>query len=151
VISSPAALSEERSATLAGLADVLIPRTESMPSASDLGLADRWARRALAAMPSQRESVDRMLDEAWGKDPATELKRLAAEDPDGLARLSFVLVGAYYLSPVVRRTLGYPGPKRLPARDDEADLYLTDGVLDPVLARGPIYRPTPPTPGETVD
>ncbi|CAB4927787.1 unannotated protein [freshwater metagenome] len=32
---------------------------------------------------------------------------------------------------------------RQPALPDEADAYLEDGILDVVIARGPIYRPTP--------
>ncbi|MCW2739051.1 MAG: hypothetical protein JWN97_3695, partial [Nocardioides sp.] len=40
---------------------------------------------------------------------------------------------------------GMPGdaPKRNPAFPDESEHYLSDGILDPVLQRGPIYRPTP--------
>jgi len=41
--------------------------------------------------------------------------------------------------------LGLPGnaPKPKPALPDEADYYFRDGILEPVKARGPIYRPTP--------
>ena len=48
--------------------------------------------------------------------------------------------GAYYLHPRVRRLIGYPGQKPDPAADDESDYWLRDGLLDPVIDRGPIWR-----------
>ena len=58
--------------------------------------------------------------------------------------LSTVVVGGYYLSPKVRKRIGYPGQKRNPPYPDEADYYLDDGkLLDPVRAMKSIYRPTP--------
>lgn len=50
-------------------------------------------------------------------------------------------MGAYLIR--VWRRLGYPGRKPTPVLDDEADFYLDGGLLEPVIARGPIYRPTP--------
>ncbi len=143
MIVSTSVLTEERGATLAALSDVLVRGTEVMPSASQAGVAGKWAKNALEALPGYTEAFARVLDEARGLDPELEVKRLAAEDPEALALLSLVVVGAYYMSPRVRRALGYPGPKRLPAPEDEADYYLRGGLLDPVVARGPIYRPTP--------
>jgi hypothetical protein len=130
-------------ATLAALSDALVRGTEVMPSAAQAGVSDKWARRALEALPGYIEAFARILDEARGLDPELEVKRLAAEDPEALALLLLVVVGAYYMSPRVRRVLGYPGPKRQPAQEDEADYYLRDGLVDPVIGRGPIYRPTP--------
>jgi len=41
----------------------------------------------------------------------------------------------------VRARIGYPGQRRDPARFEEAVDQLSDGILDPVIARGPIYTP----------
>jgi hypothetical protein len=55
------------------------------------------------------------------------------------------VAGSYLMNPRVRRGLGLPGgaPRPKPALPDESDYYLSGGILDPVIARGPIYRPTP--------
>jgi hypothetical protein len=143
VIASPPGLTRERKATLAALADELVPAVDPWPSASDASVVEKWAERALAALPDHARTLARVLDEAEGRDPASEIRRLEQEDRKGLDVLVLVVVGAYYLSPKVRRVLGYPGPKRNLALDDEADHYLEGGLLDPVVARGSIYRPTP--------
>ena len=59
---------------------------------------------------------------------------------------AFAISGAYLINPRVRQLLGFPGqvPAKSPAFPDEAQSYLEDGILDVVIARGPIYRPTPP-------
>ena len=44
----------------------------------------------------------------------------------------------------VRKAVGYPGQKANPPYPDEAEYDLRDGLLEPVIARGPLYRPTPP-------
>jgi hypothetical protein len=43
------------------------------------------------------------------------------------------------MNPKVRKRLRYPGQKASPPYPDEADYYLRDGLLDPVIERGPIY------------
>jgi hypothetical protein len=48
------------------------------------------------------------------------------------------------MSPKVRKRIGYPGQKPRPFFADEADYYLRDGLLAPVLERGPIYKQTDP-------
>jgi hypothetical protein len=143
VIAAPPELTAERKETLAALADVLVPATDSWPSATDAGVAEQWAERALAALSKHAEFVIQILDAAAGLDPEAVIRRLELEDRAGLDALVLVVVGAYYLSPKVRRVLGYSGPRRTPALEEEADFYLEDGLLDPVVARGSIYRPTP--------
>jgi choline dehydrogenase-like flavoprotein len=45
-------------------------------------------------------------------------------------------------NPRVRRSFGYPGtvPRRNPSAPGEAEYYLEDNVLEPVVVRGPIFR-----------
>jgi hypothetical protein len=52
-----------------------------------------------------------------------------------------VVAGAYFMNPQVRQAIGYHGQTPLPIPPD-AD-YLADGLLESVIRRGPIYRPTP--------
>ena len=50
---------------------------------------------------------------------------------------------AYFLNPAMRAAIGYPGLEARPIDPDAAPDYLDDGLLDSVVARGPVYRPTP--------
>jgi hypothetical protein len=62
-------------------------------------------------------------------------------DPAGFGLLAELVPGAYFLNPQVRTSLGYhgQGPHPIDPRPD----YLDDGLLQSVIGRGPIYRPTP--------
>lgn len=139
----PTPLDGEQRATLAALADVLVPATLGMPSASDVDVPGKWADRVLAVRPDLGPAVLRVLHAAKGADPREVLRRLSEEDPDGLAALGTLVTGAYYLHPRVRGLLGYPGQPSAPVQEGESDHYLRNGILDPVRARGSIYRPTP--------
>ena len=50
---------------------------------------------------------------------------------------------AYFLNPDMRAAIGYPGLEARPIDPDAAPDYLDDGLLDSVVSRGPVYRPTP--------
>ena len=61
-------------------------------------------------------------------------------DKEGPVHLvSSVVVGAYLLSPEVRRLINYSGRGRNPIPIDQAAEELSDGILDPVIDRGNIY------------
>jgi hypothetical protein len=136
-------LTADRCATLAALADILVPAVDQWPAASEVGVPDTWATRAISALPGHGSVLAQILDDAKDRDPATEINRLQQEDPSRFNALVLVVVGAYYLSPKVRRLLGWAGPRPNPALDEEADFYLEDGLLDSVISRGPIYRSAP--------
>jgi hypothetical protein len=59
--------------------------------------------------------------------------------------VSLAASGGYYMSPRVRDLIGYPGQENRPFDPDKTTEYLGDGLLAPVIARGPIYRATPKT------
>jgi hypothetical protein len=132
----------EQRAALAALADVLVPAGEGMPSASDVGLQEKWIDRALRARPELEPELLRAL-EVSGEDPAAHLERLRANDRAGYETLVLLVTAAYYMHPKVRKAVGYPGQKPNPPYPDESDYYLRDGLLEPVIARGRLYRPTP--------
>jgi hypothetical protein len=52
-----------------------------------------------------------------------------------------VVTAAYFMNPEVRQAVGYTGQGPLPL-DPRVD-YMEDGLLESVIKRGPIYRPTP--------
>ena len=128
-------------AALAGLADVLIPAGDGFPSASEAGAADEGLDLVLAARPDLAEGVERLAVAARGRDPTEFVAGLPASDPAGFAVLAEVIPGAYFMNARVRAALGYDGqtPRPIdPAPDPESE-----ALLVPVIARGPIYRPTP--------
>lgn len=131
---------------LAVLADLLMPGSGVLPSPSEVGAHEDGIDRVLAARPDLAPVI-RSAADAVGE-AAQQLADLRAGDPASFDALSYALAGAYLTAPRVRRALGYPGvaPRRAPAPPDEAEYYLDDGLLDPVMKRGPIFRPTPVEP-----
>ena len=128
-------------AVLAGLADVLIPAGDGMPSASAAGVAEEGLNQVLAAVPSLGASLADVLARAQGREPAEVVASLARTDPAAYGILTEVVTAAYFMNPDVCQAVGYSGqgPSPLDPRVD----YMEDGLLESVIKRGPIYRPTP--------
>ncbi len=128
-------------AVLAGLADVLIPAGDGMPSASTAGVAEEGLNQVLAAVPSLGAPLAYVLAKARGRDPAEVVATLARTDPAAHGVLTEVVTAAYFMNPDVRKAIGYTGQGPTPL-DPRVD-YMEDGLLESVIKRGPIYRPTP--------
>ena len=128
-------------AVLAGLADVLIPAADGMPSASAAAVAGQGLNQVLAAVPSLGASLADVLARAKGREPAEVVASLARTDPAAYGILTEVVTAAYFMNPDVRKAVGYTGqgPSPLDPRVD----YMEAGLLESVIKRGPIYRPTP--------
>jgi hypothetical protein len=133
----------EQRAAFERLADALLPPVEGLPAPSAVGVGGRWLDRALAARPDLGPVLASLLAHPTGDDALADARRLAVADPGGFAALGLLATGAYYMHPRVRRLIRYPGQVSDPAPDDEADWWLRDGLLDPVAARGPIWRRVP--------
>jgi hypothetical protein len=134
-------LNPTQRAVLAGLADVLIPAGDGMPSASAAAVTQDGLNQVLAAVPTLGPSLADVLARAAGREPAEVVASLARTDPAGYGILTEVVTAAYYMNPEVRKAVGYTGqgPSPLDPRVD----YMEDGLLESVIRRGPIYRPTP--------
>ena len=126
---------------LAGLADVLIPAGDGMPSASAAAVAEQGLDQVLAAVPSLAASLADVLARAKGREPSEVVAYLARTDPTGYGVLTEVVTAAYFMNPDVRQAVGYTGQGPTPL-DQRVD-YMEDGLLESVIKRGPIYRPTP--------
>jgi hypothetical protein len=128
-------------AVLADLADVLIPAGDGMPSASAAAVAKEGLDQVLAAVPSLAAGLADLLAMAKGREPAEVVASLARTDPAAYGILTEVVAAAYFMNPDVCRAVGYTGqgPSPLDPRVD----YMEDGLLESVIKRGPIYRPTP--------
>jgi hypothetical protein len=128
-------------AVLAELADVLIPAGEGLPSASDAGVARDGLDRVLSFRPDLADGLKRVIAAARRRPAAAFVAELPRSDPAGFALLAEFVPGAYFLNQRVREQLGYTGQKARPIdpRPDHQD----DGLLQSVIDRGPIHRPTP--------
>jgi hypothetical protein len=131
----------EQRAILAALADVLIPAGEGFPRASDAGVAHEGLDQVLSFRPDLADGLERVIAAARGCPAAAFVAELPRKDPAGFALLAELVPGAYFLNPRVREMLGYTGQQAQPI-DPKSDV-LDDSLLQPVIDRGPIHRPTP--------
>ncbi len=132
-----------RREVLAAVADLLIPRSDGMPSATEAGAAGRWLDEVLQLRPDFGPPLAAVLDRLIGADPSAALTKLRADDPAGFGVLAEVVAGGYFLNPKVRSAIRYPGQQSVPIAHDEPLDYEQDGLIASVIARGSIYRPTP--------
>jgi hypothetical protein len=123
------------------LADVLIPAGDGMPSASAAVVAEEGLNQVLAAVPSLAAGLADVLSKAKGREPPDFIASLAQTDPSGYGVLTEVVTAAYFMNSDVRKAVGYTGQGPTPL-DPRVD-YMEDGLLESVIKRGPIYRPTP--------
>ena len=127
--------------TLAELADVLIPAGEGFPSASAANVTGDGLNQVLAVRPDLGDGIKKLIAVARGRVPTEIVAEWQAKDPSSFDLLAELVAGAYFLNPQVRASLGYDGQTARPI-DSRPD-YLDDGLLQSVIDRGPIYRPTP--------
>jgi len=139
-------LGDEQRATLARLGDELIPAADGMLSASAAGVAGPWLDEVLRLRPDFRLPLAAVLDRFASIDADVAIANLQASDPNGFFVLTEVVAGGYFLNPLVRDAVGYPGQESVPIVAEDPPDYEQDGLLASVVARGPIYRPTPAGP-----
>lgn len=130
-------------AVLAALADELIPAGEGFPSARDADVATNGLDQVLSFRPELASALKELLARVRGRPAADIMADLQKNDPTGFGLLTELVPGAYFLNREVRARLGYEGqsPRPIDPRSDP----LEDGLLEPVVSRGPIYRATPGT------
>jgi hypothetical protein len=127
-------LDDASRARLAELADLLIPASADLPSASAMGVAAHGVDRVLAARPD----LAPLLAEALAF--PGDISALRTSRPELFAALGEIVAGAYYLEPEIQDRIGYHGRVSDPVESAPA---LDETLLTPVLTRGPIYRPDP--------
>jgi hypothetical protein len=123
---------------LAALADALIPAGDGMPSATEAGATGALLDEVLRVRGDLEEPLAGLSAAAVGKDPASEVDRLKTHEPELFEALTTAIAGGYFMSEDVRERLGYPGQQALELEDDH-----DPALLQPVIDRGTIYRPTP--------
>lgn len=125
----------------AALADLLIPAGGGFPSASEAGVANQGLDQLLAVRPDLLNPLKSLLLRAKDRSPAEFLRELQTSDQGAFGVLTEAVPGAYFLDPDVRAKLKYTGQSARPI--DPRQDYLDDGLLQSVIDRGRIYRPTP--------
>ncbi len=136
-------LSADERAVFAGLADLLIPRHGRMPSATEVGAHAELLDRVLAHRPDIADDLRRGLSAAQGEDPGVAANRLGQRDAAAFNAITLAASAAYYMCAEVRALIGYPGQDKAPFDPRETPAYLTNGMIERLVRRGPTYRPTP--------
>jgi hypothetical protein len=126
-------------ATLNAIADRLIPAAHGMPSAADI-VGDDRLRFVLNARPDLLAPLRAALRPGLGDDVGARLNALGRDEPSTLGVLQLVIVAGYYTDRTVRELIGYPGQMALELHSWEYPAYLEEGLIDAVLARGPVWR-----------
>lgn len=133
------AFDEDRRATFAIVADHLIPEAHGMPSAGAV-VGDARLRFVLNARPDLLEPLREALRPTLGSDSAARLAALERDEPEHHSALLLAVVGGYYTDKDVRERLGYPGQVAKQLYSWKYPEYMEEGLIDKVLARGPIWR-----------
>lgn len=132
-------LTDDQRARLARFANVMIPGSSGMPSASDLSLWDQPVDEVLTIDPTRLEPLTQFLAMEGEVETLADVEALAQSDKPGFEALGVVLANAYFMHQTVRESIGYPGQE---ARDSSGGLTDEDeALLKPVIDRGLIYRP----------
>ena len=134
-----ATLNDAERATLAAVADHLIPAAHGMPSAAEV-LTDERIRFVLVARPDLAAPIRTALRTGLPGDPAGRVAALAEAEPAALGALQLAIVAGYYTDKRVRELIGYPGQEAITIRSWEVPAFVEEGLIDRVLARGPVWR-----------
>lgn len=126
-------------ATFGEIAAHLIPAAHGMPSAGDV-VDDARLRFVLGTRPDLVEPLSAALRAGVGSDVEVGLRQLQDERPEQYSVLTFVIVAGYYTDATVRQRIGYPGQERIVPDPNEREAYLDEGLIDEVIARGPVWK-----------
>ena len=121
---------------------MLLPESADFPSACSAGVAGPIVDDILTWRPDIAHDLLRGLRQVSELPAQQGIAKLMVEDQDAYEALRVTVLGAYYLNPVVWEKLGYRGQESLPVPLDETADYLESGLLEPVKARGTIWRKT---------
>lgn len=137
-----AQFTEDNRATFAALADFLIPEYNGKPSASSVGVHQDMLDEVLRIRPDLEDGFRRAVEFCTGKDVSEALNALTREDNPAFEALTLVATGGYMMTDEARAAIGYPGQDASPYDPHLTPEYVTNGMLDRVVKRGPIFRDT---------
>ena len=111
----------------------LIPAGEGMPSAAEVDTGGKLLDRVVALLPDLTGMLCRIFD-ADVENPEEWLGELSATDPESYRSLLLGITASYYLDSEVRRRIGYPGQPSTPVRANEMPQYVSEDLLEQVIA-----------------
>lgn len=128
--------------TYAALADFLIPAYGKMPRFSDVcSYVD--VQKSLDFRIDLKDGFVRGLATDLANGAEAHLETLNKGDREAFTAITTITIATYYMKPKVRDLIGYPGQENVSYDPKETQVYLTNGSLGRVVARGRKYRPTP--------
>ncbi len=127
----------------AGIADIIIPAWEANPAASAVEVQNQLLDIVLTVRPDLSDGIMKAISFCKQRDPSEALNALYRQDRQSFDAFLLAATGAYYMSPIVRKVIGYPGQESPPYDAYATPEYLVDGTLERVTRRGPMYVPTP--------
>ncbi|UVK43845.1 hypothetical protein BPNPMPFG_005691 [Mesorhizobium sp. AR07] len=124
------------------LADFLIPAHGKMPKFSEV-CSQADVEVSLDFRTDLKPGFARGTAADLASGAEAHLERLNKEDGEAFSAITTIAIATYYMSPRVRELIGYPGQESVPYDSKATQIYLTNGSLGHVIARGRKYRPTP--------
>ena len=125
------------------LADVIVSGSHGMPAASTADPNGKWVQRGSSGATRSGRLGASAHRVGTGVQPNDFINELYHDDREAFEQLYTFVISTYYMSPKIMKAIRYPGQKRNVPFSDEADVYLEDGILEPVLERGLLYRAPP--------
>jgi uncharacterized protein len=136
-------LAQDELEELDRLGDMLIPRSGERPSVSEADDRGVWLTRALSVRPDLVDHLRRAVRAAESSDSLVAIEDSLKNDPEALEALTTVVAARYYMNPVVKALIGYPGQGGREGASPNETWERAADMLERVAIRGPTYRPTP--------
>ena len=136
-------IGEAERAAFGRMAEVMLPGTDTMPSAGQAGVPGPGLDEVLVARPDLAVPLGRALRDLGGSFSLEALAGYLSVDEEAYSALTLCVAAAYYLAPEVRDLIGYPGQEARSFDPYEYVAWIDEGLLDPVTERGPIWRRPP--------
>jgi hypothetical protein len=135
-------MNDTHKTTFLAVADDLIPSHGKMPAFSEC-CSYEDALAALDFRSDLKEAFERGVSIDTAGNVTAAVDKLVADDSEAFDAVSSVALCTYFMNPAVREMIGYPGQESVGYDSKATQSYLLDGSLAKVIARGPIYKPTP--------
>lgn len=124
---------------LLDIGEMLIPSTNTMIGAGRITDAERYISRALDSRPDLAVGLEDAVASCTDALVDSVLNGRPVESPH-FNQVATLIVGAYYMNPIARRQIGYPGQLALEYDPMEYVSWVDEGLLDQVLSNGPRFR-----------
>jgi hypothetical protein len=125
------------------LVDLLLPAGSGMPGGNEVGVADAGLDTVLDVRPDIVADVLRAIRLAREAPLPDAVSTMQKTDTEAWRALRTAAYGAYYTSGRVQAAIGYTGQLASLFDPDEKPEYMSNGMIDAVRARGPIWRQAP--------